>query len=149
MHFSRHNTLQRSVRFEEVVLSSTSAGPHASVANRTLVTSEATNAASTANSSETDGLLDALPQPPATFSDPPQPSMTATSMSDDQQRHQLLRIQQHQQRVDINNAPNEPSTTSEAANNRENSVSHSIISSRAVFEALKLSTCNFVMFFIS
>ena len=123
MHFSRHNTLQRSVRFEEVVLSSTSAGPHASVANRTLVTSEATNAASTANSSETDGLLDALPQPPATFSDPP-PQPASTSMSDDQQRHQLLRIQQHQQRVDINNAPNEPSTTSEATNNRENSVSH-------------------------
>lgn len=121
---SRHNTLQRSVRFEEVVLSSSTTGasaasarplqPAASVANRSLVASTA---------SETDGLLDALPQPPATFSDNP-PQHRHPQSSDDQ-RHQVLRIQQqqHQQRVDINNAlpPNEPQMASEASNNRENS----------------------------
>ena len=67
MFFFRHNTLQRSVRFEEVVLTSTTAASvcpssvsPASVSNRKLVASASVEAAS-----ETDGLLDAtmpLPQ---------------------------------------------------------------------------------------
>ena len=67
LFFFRHNTLQRSVRFEEVVLTSTTAASvcpssvsPASVSNRKLVASASVEAAS-----ETDGLLDAtmpLPQ---------------------------------------------------------------------------------------
>lgn len=71
---SRHNTLQRSVRFDV----------GASVTNRI---------------SESDGLLESFPQPPATFSDPP--------AHDDQQ---LLRIE----------AANELCTNT--SNNRQNLV---------------------------